>query len=81
MPDQIWSSQKPVIRNEANIMTKIRPVFNCSLKMSKAPSSNEAAFLGIDLMNNLFSLFCTLGPIFTFYCLTSLRISSDPFGI
>ena len=56
MPDQIWIPHRPVIRNEANVTTKIRPVFNCSLKKCKAPSLNEAAFLGVDLMNNLFSL-------------------------
>ena len=54
--DQIWIPHRPVIRNEANVTTKIRPVFNCSLKMGKAPSLNEAAFPGIDLMNNLLSL-------------------------
>ena len=43
-------------RTEANVTTKIRPVFNCSLKMGKSPSLNEAAFPGIDLMNNLLSL-------------------------
>ena len=54
--DQIWIPHRPVIRNEANVTTKIRPVFNCSLKMGKASSLNEAAFPGIDLMNNLLSL-------------------------
>ena len=54
--DQIWIPHRPVIRNEANVTTKIRPVFNCSLKMGKAPSLSEAAFPGIDLMNNLLSL-------------------------
>ena len=56
MPDQIWIPNRPVIRTEANVTTKIRPVFNCSLKMGKYPSLNEAAFPGIDLMNNLLSL-------------------------
>ena len=54
--DQIWIPHRPVIRNEANVTTKIKPVFNCSLKMGKAPSLNKAAFSGIDLMNNLLSL-------------------------
>ena len=54
--DQIWIPHRPVIRNETSVTTKIRPVFNCSLKMGKAPSLNEAAFPGIDLMNNLLSL-------------------------
>ena len=36
--------------------TKIRPVFNYSLKVGKTPSLNEAAFPVIDLRNNLLSL-------------------------
>ena len=56
VPEQIWIAHRPVIRTEANVTTKIRPVFNCSLKMGKSPSLNEAAFPGIDLMNNLLSL-------------------------
>ena len=53
---QVFIPHRPVIRNEANVTTKIRPVFNCSLKVGNAPSLNEAAFPGIDLMNNLLSL-------------------------
>ena len=81
--DQIWIPHRPVIRNEANVTTKIRPVFNCSLKMGKAPSLNEAAFPGIDLMNNLLSLLLYFRSNFYVvgYCLTSLSVSSDPFGI
>ena len=56
VPEQIWNPHRPVFRTEANVTTKIRPVFNCSLKMGKSPSLNEAAFPGIDLMNNLLSL-------------------------
>ncbi|XP_064099351.1 uncharacterized protein LOC135210372 [Macrobrachium nipponense] len=54
--DQVFIPHRPVIRNDENATTKIRPVFNCSLKVGKAPSLNEAAFPGIDLMNNLLSL-------------------------
>ncbi|XP_064111443.1 uncharacterized protein LOC135218931 [Macrobrachium nipponense] len=53
---QVFIPHRPVIRNDENATTKIRPVFNCSLKVGKAPSLNEAAFPGIDLMNNLLSL-------------------------
>ena len=56
VPEQIWIPHRPVIRTEENVTTKIRPVFNCSLKMGKNPSLNEAAFPGMDLMNNLLSL-------------------------
>ena len=56
MSHQIWIPHRPVIRNESNITTKIRPVFNCNLEIGKAPSLNEAAFPGIDLTNNLLSL-------------------------
>ncbi|XP_066985903.1 uncharacterized protein [Macrobrachium rosenbergii] len=54
---QVFIPHRPVIRKDENATTKIRPVFNCSLKkVGKAPSLNEAAFPGIDLMNNLLSL-------------------------
>ena len=33
VPDQIWIPHRPVIRTEANVTTKIRPVFNCSLNL------------------------------------------------
>ena len=73
VPDQIWIPHRPVIRTEVNVMTKIRPVFNCSLKMGKSPSLNGAAFPGIDLMDNCCLCCCTLDQTFMFYCLTSLR--------
>ena len=53
---QVFIPHRPVIRTDEHTTTKIRPVFNCSLKVGKAPSLNEAAFPGIDLMNNLLSL-------------------------
>ena len=55
-PGQIFIPHRPVIKTDDQTTTKIRPVFNCSLKVGKAPSLNEAAFPGIDLMNNLLSL-------------------------
>ena len=82
MPDQIWIPHRLVIRTEANVTTKIRPVFNCSLKMGKSPSLNEAAFPGIDLMNNLLSLLLYFRS--NFYVLLSdiaKAFSSDLFGI
>ena len=30
VPDLIWILHRPVIRDEKNVPTKIRPVFNCS---------------------------------------------------
>ena len=53
---QVFIPHRPVIRTDEHTTTKIRPVFNCSLKVGKAPSLNEAAFPGVDLMNNLLSL-------------------------
>ena len=53
---QIFIPHRPVIKMDGLTTTKIRPVFNCSLKVGKSPSLNEAAFPGIDLMNNLLSL-------------------------
>ena len=52
-----WIPHRPVIRTEAQVTTKIRPVFNCSLKTSKdLPSLNEAAYTGIDLMGSILKL-------------------------
>ena len=56
VPGQIFIPHRPVIKTDDLNTTKIRPVFNCSLKVGKAPSLNEAAFPGVDLMNNLLSL-------------------------
>ena len=56
VPGQIVIPQRPVIKMDGLTTTKIRPVFNCSLKVGKAPSLDEAAFPSIDLMNNLLSL-------------------------
>ena len=52
----IWIPHRPVIKSEHNTTTKIRPVFNCSLKTNKAPSLNEAAYAGINLMKDIVKL-------------------------
>ena len=52
----IWIPHRPVIKTDANTMTKIRPVFNCSLKTNKDPSCNEAAFAGVNLMKDIVKL-------------------------
>ena len=53
----VWIPHRPVIRMEEQVTTKIRPVFNCSLKTNKElPSLNEAAYPGIDLMGSLLKL-------------------------
>ncbi|XP_076039460.1 uncharacterized protein LOC143024532 [Oratosquilla oratoria] len=55
-----WIPHRPVIKMEEQVSTKIRPVFNCSLKTDKnLPSLNEAAYTGVDLMESLLKLlFC-----------------------
>ena len=46
-----------MIKTEEQVTTKIRPVFNCSLKTKKElPSLNEAAYTGIDLMGSILKL-------------------------
>ena len=57
VPCQIWIPHQPVICVDEHTITKIRPVFNCSLKIGKLPSLNEVAFPGVDnMLNNLLSL-------------------------
>ena len=52
----IWIPHRPVIRTETQVTTKIRPVFNCSLKTQGRLSLNEASYSGINLMGDLFKL-------------------------
>ena len=49
----IWIPHRPIIKIEQQVTTKIRPVFNASLKIDGLPSLNESAYTGIDLMSSL----------------------------
>ena len=49
----VWIPHRPVIKVEQQVTTKIRPVFNASLKVNNLPSLNESAYTGIDLMSSL----------------------------
>ena len=53
----IWLPHRPVIKEDAQTTTKIRPVFNCSLKTRKdKPSLNEASYQGVNIMSNMLHL-------------------------
>ena len=52
----IWIPHRPLIKTDSNMTTKMRPVFNCSLKTNKAPSLNEAAYGGENLMKDIVKL-------------------------
>ena len=43
-------------KKKKKVTTKIRPVFNCSLKVGDSPSLNQASYPGIDLLASLFRL-------------------------
>ena len=48
---------RPIVRTDPLVnFTKIRPVFNCSLKIGKQPSLNDATFPGVDMLNSLLGL-------------------------
>ncbi|KAF0301514.1 hypothetical protein FJT64_003138 [Amphibalanus amphitrite] len=53
---RVFIPHHPVVKTDEQTTTKIRPVFNCSLKTSNQPSLNEACFGGIDLLNDLVQL-------------------------
>ena len=55
VPGQTWIPHRPVIHVDEHTVLPLRLVFNCSLKIGKSPL-NEAAFLGVDVMNNLLYL-------------------------
>ena len=47
----IWLPHRPVYKDEEQSTSKIRPVFNCSLKTRKdKPSLNEASYSGVNIM-------------------------------
>ncbi|KAL7630818.1 UNVERIFIED_CONTAM: hypothetical protein RMT77_018969 [Armadillidium vulgare] len=55
--EYVFIPHRPVIRYAEQVTTKIRPVYNCSFKLSKnTPSINEASYSGLDLMNSLLKL-------------------------
>ena len=50
----VWLPHRPIIKEEDQITTKIRPVFNASLKTHKdKPSLNEASYAGVNIMANM----------------------------
>ena len=60
-PDQFgnynWLPHHPVYKEDQNSSFKVRPVFNCSIKPDKTkPSLNEAAYVGVNLMQDLVKL-------------------------
>ena len=54
--DYVWIPHRPVYKTEEQATTKIRPVFNCSLKTNYGCSLNEAAYPGINLMADLLEM-------------------------
>ena len=54
--DDIWILYRPVIKLDAQITTKIRLVFNCSLKNKESCSVNETAYPGINLLSYMLKL-------------------------
>jgi len=53
--NHVFVPHRPVVRNDS-LTTKVRVVLNCSMKVGNAPSLNEAAYPGVDLVNNLLQL-------------------------
>ena len=49
----IWIPHRPVFKTDEQTTTKIRPVFNCSLKANGKFSLNEASYPDIDLMGDI----------------------------
>ena len=52
-----WLPHRPVLKEDAQTTTRVRPVFNCSLKSSPdKPSLNEASYQGVNNMQNMLRL-------------------------
>ena len=57
--NHIWVPHRPIIKDAEQVTTKVRPIYNCSLKVNSLPSLNEASYAGVDLMSSLFRLLCS----------------------
>ena len=49
-------SHHPVFKDDETATTKLRPVFNCSLKCADKPSINETSYAGVNLMADMCEL-------------------------
>ena len=54
--NSIFIPHRPVVKTHDQVTTKVRIVLNCSLKVGNVPSLNEAAYPGVNLLNNLLEL-------------------------
>ena len=52
----VWIPHRPIIREGKQITTKVRAVYNCSLKTKGNLSLNDAAYPGINLLRDLTEL-------------------------
>ena len=76
---------RPVIRDDETCTTKIRVVLNCSLKIDKSPSLNEASYPGVNLINSLLELlirvrhgkFLAMGDIRKAFLMIGLNSEED----
>ena len=81
----VWIPHHPVIKNDEVATTKLRPVFNCSLKTANKPSINETSYAGVNLMAdmcNLLILFRTnkytlLGDLRKAFLMIKLKSEKD----
>lgn len=51
-----WIPHRAVIKDGPQSTTKLRPVFNCSLRANGAPSLNDACYAGVNMLSSLLSL-------------------------
>ena len=51
-----WIPHRPIYREENQVTTKTRAVFNCSLKTGNGYSLNEAAYPGVNLLADMIEL-------------------------
>lgn len=51
-----WIPHRPVLKQDLQCTTKIRPVFNCSLRTGGKPSLNDCAYAGVNLYSDMLEL-------------------------
>ena len=56
MDSKTFIPHRPVVKADQQCTTKVRPVLNCSVKAKGSPSLNDAAYPGVNLLQNLFDM-------------------------
>ena len=83
--EHVWIPHRAVLKSDNKATTKLRVVLNCSMKVGDAPSLNEAAYPGVNLLNDLLKLlikcksddYLVISDVKSAYLMVKLKLETD----